>query len=500
MHRISHTQRQAWPEVLISSKETASRVRAAAAKGVLRRISLRLYTPNLLEDDAAIIRRNLWRVVGLLAPGAVISYRTAIEARPTANNTVYLVGSSRYQRELPGLSLKIEKGPGPQPGDLPFIGSLYMASRSRALLDALRPSRERKGVRRGLFREEVEAVLEREFESGGEHRLNEIRDRARALAPALDASSESQQLSQLISVLLGSRTGPVTHASAAARLAGDPYDSARFALFQKLFEYLQVNPGRSRPVVDASIGWENVSFFDSYFSNFIEGTEFKVEEAREIVFENKIPQSRPSDAHDILGTYAAAGSRSLMSRSILADSNAETFIDRLTGMHTMILQGRTDKRPGQFKTEPNRAGETHFVEPHLVRGTLSQAFEIARGIADPFNRAAAVTFFISEIHPFDDGNGRVARVFMNAELISAGETRIIIPSVYREDYLTGLRVLTRQDEPKVFVDVLDFAQRYVRSIDWSNYELAEAQLRETNAFEQPQAGLRLRMPAQNLSI
>ncbi len=485
----------AWPEVIISSRETASRIHAAVQKRELRRLGLKLYTPNLVDSDETIIGRNLWRLVGLLAPGAVVSYRTGIEGKAATNNTVYLVGQSRYHRKLPGLNLNVQKGPGPQEGDLPFIGSLYLASRPRALLDALRPSREREGVQRGLLREEIEAVLEREFESGGERRLNDIRDKARALAGPLGAFPEWQHLDQLTSLLLGSRPGPVSLASTAARLAGDPYDSARFDLFQKLFEHLLANPARSRPVADVSIGWENVSFFDAYFSNFIEGTEFEVEEARQIVFDNRIPRSRPEDARDILGTFEATGSRELMSRSILADGNARVFIERLRQMHAMILGSRTDKRPGQFKLRPNRAGETHFVDPHLVNGTLTQAFEISRAIADPFNRAVAVMFFISETHPFEDGNGRVARVFMNAELVSEGETRILIPSVYREDYLTGLRVLTRQQAPRAFLEVLEFAQRYVSEIDWSDYERAESQLRETNAFEQPQPDYRLRLPS-----
>lgn len=46
-------------------------------------------------------------------------------------------------------------------------------------------------------------------------------------------------------------------------------------------------------------------------------------------------------------------------------------------------------------------------------------------------------FMISEVHPFNDGNGRVARVMMNAELVRADQSRIIVPTVFREDY-TGL--------------------------------------------------------------
>ena len=45
------------------------------------------------------------------------------------------------------------------------------------------------------------------------------------------------------------------------------------------------------------------AFFEAYFSNFIEGTEFTLQEAEEIVFDGVIPRQRPQDAHDILGTY-----------------------------------------------------------------------------------------------------------------------------------------------------------------------------------------------------
>ena len=482
--------------MLSSSADLAVKVSRAVKAGQLRSIGPKLYTSNLKDDDETVIRRNLWRVVGLLSPGSVVSYRTALEGKPSANNTVYLVGGSDYRRDLPGLHLRVEKGPGPQEGDLPFIGGLYMASRPRALLEALKPSRKRAGTQRGLTPTEIEAIVEGLFDAGGERKLNEIRDRAAALVPALDAQAENQTLSRLIGVLLGSRQGPLTQASAIARLAGTPYDSARLELFQKLFAHLQATPSASRVASHTSSDyWVNTSFFDAYFSNFIEGTEFEVDEAREIVFENKIPADRPLDAHDVLGTWHVVGNRATMSQSIMKDVDETAFIERLRTVHHTILEGRTDKRPGQFKQLPNRAGDTRFVEPDKVRGTLHQGFQLARGLAEPFHRATALMFIISEVHPFDDGNGRVARALMNAELITGGEARILIPSVFREEYLSGLRNLTRQYEPKVLVQVMDYAQRFTSSIDWSNYDRARAMLENANAFEKPAPDMKLQIPA-----
>lgn len=45
----------------------------------------------------------------------------------------------------------------------------------------------------------------------------------------------------------------------------------------------------------------------------------------------------------------------------------------------------------------------------------------------PFARAVFMMFMVSEVHPLDDGNGRVACVMMNAELSANGEQRVIIP-------------------------------------------------------------------------
>ena len=107
-------------------------------------------------------------------------------------------------------------------------------------------------------------------------------------------------------------------------------------------------------------------------------------------------------------------------------------------------------------------------------------------------------FLVSEVHPFTDGNGRVGRVFMNAALSAVDEQRILVPLSYRDDYLGGLRALSRSAEPRPLVRVLDYAQRYAVAIDWSDQRIAERMLARTNAFIPPdeveESGLRLVLP------
>ena len=86
---------------------------------------------------------------------------------------------------------------------------------------------------------------------------------------------------------------------------------------------------------------------------------------------------------------------------------------------------RLDKAPARSKTEVNRADSTVFVTPELVEDTLAMGFEIYRSLAAPLHRGIFIMFLISQIHPFADGNGRAARIMMNAELSATLFTLIV---------------------------------------------------------------------------
>ena len=482
-------------EIFVSSSETTKTVGRAVRAGNARKIGPRLYTANMTDRPEDIVRRNLWRVVSLVAPGSVIAYRTALEMAPSPEGTIFLSGAGKHDIDLPAIRLRITKGPGPLPGDQPFMQHLHIASQARALLESLKPSRKGASISRGLTRARVEEILEQELQGAGEAKLNRIRDAARPLVPQLDADREFEVLSSIIGTLLGSRHGRLSAPVALARAAGEPYDSKRLEVFQALHGALVRWPAVSRPdVLPTDAEFSVISFFDAYFSNFIEGTRFTVEEAREIVFGGKIPAARPQDAHDVLATFRIVGSRTAMGRGVADFADYASFERALREAHADMMASRPDQRPGAFKKEANVAGDTTFVAPDLVAGTLRRGFEVIRGLSNPFQKAAAVMFVLSEVHPFDDGNGRIARAFMNAELISGGQRRILIPSVYRDEYLTGLRVLTRQGHPDPFLKALDFAQEYTASVGFSDYDRAVAVLRATNAFEDPRPDLRLRLP------
>ena len=60
-------------------------------------------------------------------------------------------------------------------------------------------------------------------------------------------------------------------------------------------------------------------------------------------------------------------------------------------------------------------------------GTLKRGYEWYTLLLHPFVKAAYMIFMINEEHPFLDGNVRMTRVMMNAELGTKGLSKIIIP-------------------------------------------------------------------------
>ena len=485
------------PEAFVSNTAISGAVSRAVRAGELRRLASRLYTKNLEDPSEEVVRRNLWGIVAGYFPGALVADRTALEAVPAPDGSVFLVTERGRTIELPGIVLRPRRGAGPIDTDMPFVGGLYLSSMARAYLENMRPSRARSGrVARTLTRAELEERLDGLIRSSGEAGVNRLRDNARALGDVLGMTREFARLDALIGTLLGTRGSRLDSALGQARSLGRPYDPERMELFHRLHQALRNHPPRFRPSPPQDSGGRStLAFFEAYFSNFIEGTEFLVDEAVRIVFEGEIPQHRPADAHDVVGTWRIVSDLREMSRTPRDFAGLARI---LRERHREIMAGRPEMRLGQFKVAPNRAGQTLFVAPDLVSGALEQGFSLYRSLESPFARAAYMMFLVSEIHPFADGNGRIARVMMNAELVAGGEERIIVPTVFRDNYLAALRALTRTGRPDPLIGVLDYAQRWTLAVDWTSIPETQRELEACNAFldsdEAEAEGLRLRMP------
>ena len=469
--------------VMATSDKSLSQQRTSMIKkGLLRKIAPKIYTTNLEDEPDVIIRRNVFYIIGQLYPQAVISHRSAYELKPTADGDIYLTYSYSKNISLPGLTVHLMEGPKGTEHDMPFIENLYISSLERRTLENLQKGRARGNSSKCLPRTSIEEFLERMLQVNGESGLNAFRDKARVVSKELDMKEEFETLNHIIGAILSTKpSGILTSASAQARAQGEPYDSERIRLFGVLFEALHNSP---LPLIDEpnveNAAFRNFAFFESYFSNYIEGTEFEIEDARTIIETGQPLPDRNADSHDVLGTFQLVASRREMRRT---PSSSDELIELLQDRHRILMAARPDRNPGLFKMQNNHAGDTHFVDCTLVRGTLRKGYEFYQALEHPFAKALFMMFMISEVHPFNDGNGRISRIMMNSELVAADQSKIIIPTVFREDYLNALRRLTRKGDPSVVIRALSRARKFSANITGDNFEVTRKYLESCNAFK-----------------
>ncbi len=472
--------------------QTRRQLSRFALAGRALRLSPGLYAVGASLAPEQVARHHLFAIIAKIWPGSTLCGRTALAGGVPVNSLVFLTpaepenDSNQEQRRtplaLPGVSLIPVPGAHPLPGDMEFPQGLFISGTARVLVENVdvpgRPAKWRAGTIG------VENRIDELARSGGPGRIRSVLQELEQIEDSFESLAVNAVRARLVAVLGSfSESGQILSPRLAARLAGVPYDAHRIAMLDRLLETIRKRA--PRPIFEGSpvARWEWLPFFEAYFSNFIEGNEFGVEEARQITLDGLVPEGRPEDAHDVSATYALA--RDHYGRSTVP-ANGQELVSLLLERHGILMAARPDKHPGEFKTRLNFAGGYQFVEPNLVVGTLLRGFDQLKQLTDPFGRAVAMMALITEIHPFDDGNGRIARLMVNAELSHAGEVRICIPTVYRNDYLNSLSGFSNvAGAGESLVAVLEFAQRWTAAMDWSTYEGARDALTACNAFLDP---------------
>ena len=151
------------PEIIFSASDSGiSRAIAGAVKaGTLKKIAPRIYTSNLEDSPEEIVRRNLYGILGKLYPRALISHRSALEGRPTHDWNIFLTYKYTKKIDLPGVTVRLLKGPLPTQEDMPFLNGLFMSATPRAYLENMQHSRSRGSASKTLPQQDIEARLDK---------------------------------------------------------------------------------------------------------------------------------------------------------------------------------------------------------------------------------------------------------------------------------------------------------------------------------------------------
>lgn len=474
----------------LRSRKISLKVKA----GKLRKLAPKLYTDDLRTDATELVRRHRLEIAARFYPGAVISHRSALEGTLSPHGKLHLSlpGKVAPVRKLPGLEIRLWQGPISQPEDVRTdVGEgkpLYTASQARAVLENFQISRARAdGESKTLSGSELEHWFDRQLRLFGESWLSDLESRTTDLAERFGWKRELDALLEFIRALRGEASSSYRFVTdlAGARAKGKPFDPDRIRLFNDLHARIAVEQFVELPAPPVA-QLENRAFWEAYFSNFIEGTRFSVEEAREIVTDTggaqALHRKRPEDAHDVLETY-----RLIVDSRISAEVPATSadFLELLKRRHARMMASRASVEPGVFKAVNNEVGSRVFVAPALVAETLNRGWMASRTLRSATARALFLLFLVAEVHPFRDGNGRISRLGMNAELEQAGQMRLIIPTSLRNDYISVLEALTLNGNAKPF---LSFAHKLIdvnQRIPFGSFEEAHAHFKKSGALNEP---------------
>ena len=116
-----------------------------------------------------------------------------------------------------------------------------------------------------------------------------------------------------------------------------------------------------------------------------------------------------------------------------------------------------------YRNEAVYLRTSRYVPPRweAVRDAMPALFDLLENEIHPGVRAVLGHWLFGYVHPFPDGNGRMARFVMNAMLASGGYPWTVIRVEDRNAYLSAL------DRASIDMDIAPFAALVAERVRWS---------------------------------
>lgn len=462
---------------LIQSPKTKSSIFRKTKSGKLRRLGHGFYTTNFDSADHHIIRRHWSDAINALYPTAVLTGASAMKKTyPTNGSITISTPTAERSTNLPGLRIIPHQGPGPDANDYPIKPALFLASPGRTICESiqrpdadttLNPDQRQAWIKRLIYHANPRVLYKLE------HQIDHYAD-----------SKTAKQAKQTIHTAFATQTAKLSNSTHRARShGGNDYDYKIIRQCTLLRDTLQQTNPQIQKTHPQETTAAALAFYEAYFSNYIEGTEFALSEARRIIYTGKGPTDRPADRHFIDATFQLATDAHWHAKT---PNTADEFLQTLSDRNFILMENidMLNQAPGEFKKDINcTSGGMIFVSPEEVEGTLLESWPLIDSLQDPFHRAILTKYIITAVHPFEDGNGRTSRLAMNAELDNAGLGRIIIPSALRYRYLTALRAM-EYTHPQDLINILQLAHQWTSEIDWSTWTNAQRDVLRTRATQE----------------
>ena len=203
---------------------------------------------------------------------------------------------------------------------------------------------------------------------------------------------------------------------------------------------------------------EDIRLRHTYHSDAIEGNTLTLQETKLVLEEGVTIGGKPLKDH--IEARNDAEAFDLMIE--LVNSKKKISQEIVQKIHEFVTKGIL-KNPGQYRTE-NVAIIGAKIKPPSYLKIVKLMDEYIQNIEklklQNIKKAAFIHHEFVRIHPFIDGNGRVARLFTNFYLMKKGYPPIVIQKEDRKKYY---KTLNKADQG----DLSDFASFIARSVNES---------------------------------
>lgn len=207
----------------------------------------------------------------------------------------------------------------------------------------------------------------------------------------------------------------------------------------------------------------------TYTSNALEGNTLDLAETKVVIEDGLTINGKPLKDHLETIGHAEAYNR-------LFELAKQNFIveDDVKCLHKLFYSRIDAENAGQYRKKPVivTGADVDFPLPSelpkKMRDFIAGLPAIRENSHSVEYAAMAHALFVN-IHPFIDGNGRVARLLMNLALLQSGYNITVIPPVVRADYIRALQASNHKDfEPFInFISemVYEAQKEYLRIIE-----------------------------------
>ena len=196
----------------------------------------------------------------------------------------------------------------------------------------------------------------------------------------------------------------------------------------------------------------------TYESNAIEGNSLTLKDVTMVIKENIVPKG--ADLRDI---YETRNTRE--AHELLFDKKIKINLKDIINVHSLLV--RDTGITAGFKKVPNfllmRNVDTtppENVDKEMMR--LVEWYNSLKGKEHPLKLATEFHAKFERIHPFEDGNGRVGRLLINAILLEHDYPPLIIRKTMRVSYFSALEAYDKGYKDKLYRFVVD---KFLRTFD-----------------------------------